>query len=97
MGVQHAAKILDAPTGFLSAGERAAFLQMAYRADRHGSIRATQREIATDVGLSRRSVAKLYAFIESTALIKKVQHGRYQFESELLDVVGTVLSPSSNE
>lgn len=64
-------------TEFEDSSQRHVCLELYYRADRRGVIRATQTEIAADCSLSRSTVAKALARLLELGLLDYLGHGRY--------------------
>jgi hypothetical protein len=64
-------------TEFEDPSQRHVCLELYYRADRRGVIRATQTEIAADCRLSRSTVAKTLARLLELGLLDYLGHGRY--------------------
>lgn len=84
MTVQHAARLFEA-AGFENSAQRSILLEAAYRADRRGTIRFSQSDIAGTTLLSRASVAKWFREFEDRGILLREGHGRYRLNMATID------------
>jgi hypothetical protein len=82
--LQQCAIVFEA-TGARVPSERLVLLEVAYRADKRGVVRASQSELSSWTGLSRRTVAECFLTFERAGVMTREGHGRYRLDISTLE------------
>lgn len=77
MTVKHLTYAMEVEAEYPTPLVRLVYIHMAYRADKKAVVRKSQREIAEDIQVSSRSVAKAVVDLESMGLLSRLKYGRY--------------------
>ena len=85
MGTDQLIEAADLDWEFASGAQRSIFLEMVYRADRHGTVRMSLAELSKVTRFSIATVKREAARLTDSGLLVHKRHGRYAI-SILIDV-----------
>jgi len=84
MTLRDCLEIFDGGCDWPSSSDLLTLLFVAYRADRKGIVREPQTDMAADTGLSRRTVARTFAWLEDNDVLERMGHGRFRLNRDNL-------------